>query len=225
MALTLAGTMFAASSLAAMNGTVFADGKVTLYKDGEVTQQFSGKGLIDENALMVCEGWCAMRLGGISFTADNDTAMAFKKDADGVKVFVKKGTVSFRTSDADKKISFIAPAGQLASTNGYIFNADTEKIASGYYSIDEKTAEIGMQDGGVVLTTSSETITVPQGQAIQLGTSMLAPESTSGLAVESGSMWSSAWWVPAAVGAVVIVGAAGAFDDGSTDQRRTSVSP
>ena len=91
IALTLAGCMIASPALAVMKGTIDTDGKVTMFKDGQPSQQFSGKGFIEENALIVCEGNCFMHIGGTSFSAENDTAMAFKKDNNIVRLYVKNG--------------------------------------------------------------------------------------------------------------------------------------
>lgn len=223
LALTLAGCLFASQGFAATNGTISTDGKVTMFKEGQAVHQFTGKGLVDEEALLVCEGNCMLRVGGSTFTAQNNTAMAIKEDASGVSLYVKEGKVKFTVNNADKKIMLYSPYGLVTETDAFIFNATTENVARGYYSMEGSTAKIGMEEGRVILAMADGYKTVNENQSLQLAMSDVPAGTGAGAGASGGTgsiFGSGVFW--AGLGVAAIVGTAVVVENNDDDDDDTA---
>ncbi len=168
--LLIAAAMMAGVSMAAAatEGRIIPTNRVSLEKNGSVVANLTSQAPIDENALIICHGTCMVKLRGVSLVAMDKTEFAVKQLDNFMNIYVKQGRINFIITDTSRKFAFYAPDGRYIKTEGFIVPASTDNAVKGYVDVTDKTTEIGMNKGGMVVQTANGRQMISQGHAIQL---------------------------------------------------------
>jgi hypothetical protein len=153
---------------ATTKGRIMTNGKVTLIKNGQTVSTYTEQGPLDENALISCDGTCMVKLQGISLSAVDQTKFALKDSADSINLFVDSGKIYFVVTDITQHFAFYSPNSYYVRTEGFIAPASTDSAVKGFIVVKDKTTEIGMDTGSMIIQTSDGTQTVNPGQTIVL---------------------------------------------------------
>lgn len=157
----------ASSGVAGTKGRIIPDGSVSLEKNGTVAK-FSEQTVLDENALIACDGNCMVKLQGISLVALDQSKFAVKESSDLLNLYVEQGRVNFVVSDTTQTFAFYTPDHRFVKTEGFIAPASTDKSVKGYINTSDKSVEIGMERGSMIVQTENGSQTVNAGQSILL---------------------------------------------------------
>lgn len=153
---------------AATKGRIMTNGKVNLIKNGQTISTYTEQGPLDENALISCDGTCMVKMQGISLSAVDQTKFALKESADFISLFVGSGKVYFVVTDTTLRFSFYSPNSYYVKTEGFIAPAAVDTAVMGFIAVKDKTTEIGMDSGSMIVQTDEGTQTVNPGQSIVL---------------------------------------------------------
>lgn len=153
---------------AATKGRIMTNGKVTLYKNGQAATTYTDQGALDEDALISCDGTCMVKMQGISLSAIDRTKFALKESADFLNLFVGSGKVYFLVTDLTRQFVFYSPTGHHIKTEGFIAPANVDSAIKGFIEVKDKSTEIGMETGSMVVQTVEGVQTVKPGQNIVL---------------------------------------------------------
>jgi hypothetical protein len=155
------------SGFAATKGRIIPDGSVSLQKNGTVAK-FSEQTVLDENALIACDGNCMVKLQGISLVALDQSKFAVKESSDLLNLYVEQGRVNFVVSDTNQTFAFYTPDHRFVKTEGFIAPASTDQSVKGYINTSDKAVEIGMERGSMIVQTDNGSQTINAGQSILL---------------------------------------------------------
>lgn len=153
---------------ATTKGRIMTNGKVTLIKNGQAVSTYTEQGPVDENALISCEGTCMVKMQSISLSAVDQTKFAIKESAESLNLFVDTGKIYFVVTDVTQRFAFYSPNSYHVRTEGFIAPASTDNAVKGFIEVKDKTTEIGMDTGSMIVQTSEGTQTVNPGQTIVL---------------------------------------------------------
>ncbi|MFZ5797971.1 MAG: hypothetical protein ACOY3O_06035 [Thermodesulfobacteriota bacterium] len=166
VAAAIMGTVTVAD--AATKGRIIPDGMVTLQKKGAVTT-FKEQTVLDENALIACEGTCLVKLQGISLIAVDQSKFAVKESGDQLNLYVAEGRVQFVVADQAQSFAFYTPDHRFVKSEGFIAPAASEQSVKGFVNVNADNAfEIGMEQGGMIVLTDEGSQTINAGQSIIL---------------------------------------------------------
>ncbi|MDD3620575.1 MAG: hypothetical protein RBR09_12475 [Desulfobulbaceae bacterium] len=171
---------------AATKGRIIPDGSVALLKNGAVTK-FTEQTVLDENALMACEGACMVKMQGISLVAMGGTRFAVKESDGMVNLYVGQGRVAFVLADPGQTFAFYIPDGRHLQTEGFLVPASNDRSVKGFFDVTETAAEIGMERGSMIVSTENGRETVQAGQSIKLAQAEVPSIATSGGEKEANS--------------------------------------
>ena len=141
------GTSFAAP------GGAISEGKLSVFKDGKLSRNLSGVNPVDEGSLLVCNGKCMIKSGGVSILAEDQAELAIANRDNMFNLFVRSGHVEFIISSSAKKIVFHTPEGAY-SVADVVFSASSDPVVRGYMQVDEKGARVAVREGRMIFATA-----------------------------------------------------------------------
>ena len=194
LALGTSGNVFAVPS-----GAV-GQGNISVYKGGQLVSSFKGQNPVEEEALLVCDGTCKVKVSGISLIGADGTRLALKKDQDLFNLLVQEGRVDFILTDSVSKVAFYTPDGQNTVAD-VMFNASTNTPVRGYMQVNENgLAEVGVMEGRLIFNSVDGPKMVDSNNRILLSLADVAAGTTVG-ATATGSGTTTAAAGVAAAGA------------------------
>lgn len=152
----------------ATRGRIMTDGRVQLFKNDRVVSTITGQGPIDENALIVCEGTCLVKMQGISMSGVDQSHFAVKESAGSLDLYIEKGKIYFVVTDMTHQFAFFTPDGYYVKSEGFIAPASTESSVKGSIQVTDTATEIVMDSGSMIVQTEEGTKTIKPGQALVL---------------------------------------------------------
>ncbi|MCI5148561.1 MAG: hypothetical protein D3916_04075 [Candidatus Electrothrix sp. MAN1_4] len=133
---------------------VLAEGNISVYKGGQLTNTITGQTPVAEEALMVCNEKCMIKTTGVSLVGATGTELAVKNNEEQFNVLIRKGQLDFILGGAVSKIGFYMPDGQYTVAEA-VFNANTSSPVRGYVKVaDNGPATIGVYEGRMVFNTA-----------------------------------------------------------------------
>jgi hypothetical protein len=91
---------------------VLAEGNISVYKGGQLTNTITGQTPVAEEALMVCNEKCMIKTTGVSLVGATGTELAIKNNDEQFNLLIRKGQLDFILGGAVSKIGFYLPDGQ-----------------------------------------------------------------------------------------------------------------
>ncbi len=162
--LTTLGTSFAAP------GGAVSEGNLSVFKNGKLSRNLSGINPVEEGSLLVCEGKCMIKSGGVSILAEDQAELAIANHDQTLNLFVRRGHVEFIISSSAKKIIFHTPEGAY-SVADVIFNASSEPVVRGYMQVDDSGARVAVREGRMIFATADGAKSVKADEQIILAMS------------------------------------------------------
>ena len=156
-------------SFAAAGGAI-SEGKISVFKDGKLSRNLSGVNPVEEGPLLVCNGKCMIKSGGVSILAEDQAELAIATQDQTFNLFVRSGHVEFTISPSAKKMVFHTPEGAY-SVADVMFNTSSEPVVRGYMQVDDKGARVGVREGRMIFATADGAKSVKADQQIILAMS------------------------------------------------------
>ena len=199
-------------SFAAGDGAV-ATGNLSVFKNGKLARNLTGVNPVEEGPLLVCNGKCMIRSGGVAILAADKAELAIANRDGSFNLFVRSGHVEFTISPGARKMVFFTPDGAY-SVADVMFNASTEPVVRGYMQVNDEGARVGVREGRMIFNTADGIKTVKPDQQIILAmadvdkkTAPIEAETKK----EAKKRAAYAWWTGSSsqiAGAMVVSGAA-----------------
>ncbi len=207
---TTVGVSFAAS------GAAVSEGKISVFKNGKLSRNLSGINPVEEGPLLVCNGKCMIRAGGVSILAEDQAELAIASQGQTFDLFVRSGHVEFTISPSARKVAFHTPEG-VYSVADVMFNASSEPVVRGYMQVDDKGARVGVREGRMIFATADGAKSVKADDQIILAMSDVEKKAAANPVQADaekkkkagGRLWSSGNSSAIAAGMVVAGGAVG----------------
>jgi len=132
---------------------ILAEGNISVYKGGSLTNTITGQSPVDEEALLVCNEKCMLKSTGVSLIGATGSELSVKSGQGQFNLLLREGKVDFILSGAVEKMGFYTPDGQY-SVADVVFNASTGSPVRGYMQVTEggKTA-VGVYEGRMIFST------------------------------------------------------------------------
>ncbi|CAK8714755.1 FecR family protein [Candidatus Electrothrix laxa] len=147
---------------------ILAEGNISVYKDGNLSNTIKGQSPIDEKSLLVCNENCMIKSTGISIVGKTGTELAVKGDQKQFNLLLKKGQLDFILSGAIGKIGFYTADRQYTSAD-VIYNASSTSPVRGYMQVTpEGNTKIGIYEGRLVFDTVEGAKTIDSNNYILL---------------------------------------------------------
>ncbi|WP_339137735.1 MAG: hypothetical protein WGN25_06390 [Candidatus Electrothrix sp. GW3-4] len=147
---------------------ILAEGNISVYKGGHLSNTITGQNPVDEEALMVCNETCMIKSTGVSIVGTAGAELAVKSDQEQFNVLLKQGQLDFILNGAIGKMGFYTADRQYASAD-VIFNASTDTPVRGYMEVTPNgDTKIGVYEGRMVFDTVEGAKTVDSNNYILL---------------------------------------------------------
>ena len=202
--------LFSMVSVASAAGGGILQGNYSVYKNGKIASNLTGKNPMVEDSLLVCNGKCIINSNGISLVAAQNAIFAVKNQGDQFNLLVKQGKVDFTLLNTSHKIAFFTPDGGYTVGNG-IVKAASDSSLRGFMQVVNGKTEVGLYDGSMVFATAEGTRTVNANEKIILAMAEI-PENGGAVPEPAGKQDSHSFWsenkVPLIATGVIVTGTA-----------------
>ncbi|WLE98656.1 MAG: hypothetical protein QTN59_07405 [Candidatus Electrothrix communis] len=153
---------------------ILAEGNISVYKGGNLSDTITGQNPVDEEALLVCNDKCMIKTTGISIVGATGTELAVKNDQKQFNLLLKGGQVDFILSGTIGKMGFYTTDRQYTSAD-VIYNASTASPVRGYMQVTpEGSTKIGVYKGQLVFDTVEGPKTIDSNNYILLAQADIA---------------------------------------------------
>jgi hypothetical protein len=181
---------------AATKGRIIPTDTVTFHKDGQVIAKFTEQAPINDSAMITCNKACSVRLDGMSLNVSGETTFAVRQDGESLNLYVKEGLAIFSVSNVTQQVSFYTPDGRYVKTEGFIAPASTTSAVKGYMNVTDTQAQIGIEQGGMILATADGVQTIDPGYTYTIDLNALPA---------TGAIEESGGWTTGQIAAGVVV--------------------
>ncbi|RWX45862.1 hypothetical protein H206_00739 [Candidatus Electrothrix aarhusensis] len=166
---------------------ILAEGDISVYKGGNLSNTMTGQNPVDEEALLVCNDKCMIKTTGVSIVGATGTELSVKNDQEQFNLLLKKGHLDFILSGAIGKMGFYTADGQYTNAD-IIFNASTSTPVRGYMHVkSDGSTKIGVYEGRMVFDTVEGAKTVDSNNYILLAQAGVAENEDEGGYLTNGS--------------------------------------
>ncbi len=202
---------------ASTKGRIIPTNSVTFHKNDQIIAKFTEQAPINDSALITCEGACSVKLPTMSLNVTDGTTFALRDNNGVINFYIKKGLATFTINNITQQISFYTPDGRYVKSEGFIAPTSTENNVKGFMNVTANKAEIGVRQGGMILSTAEGIQTIDAGYAYKVDLNQL-PATGAGAGVVEGTGFSATQiaaggFVVAAVGTGVAVASKNNDDD------------
>ncbi|MBR9986595.1 MAG: hypothetical protein KFF68_11845 [Desulfosarcina sp.] len=148
---------------------IYPTNKVTLYRGDQVVGVYTKEAPLPEGSIISADGRCAVKLDDLYLVGEDQSVFSINTSGRQRNLFVKEGTVYFKTSAMKRSFSFITPDGPI-SVQGIRLNAAFgDGSIKGYVAVTENRSEFGVAEGGSMdVFTDNGLMTVEAGKKIIL---------------------------------------------------------
>ncbi len=226
--------LFLMASVASAAGGGILQGNYSIYKDGKIAANLTGKNPMIEDSLLVCNGKCVINSHGISLVAAQNAIFAVRDQGNQFNLLVKQGKVDFALLNPSRKIGFYTPDGGYTVGKG-IVKTSVDSSLRGFMQVENGKTEVGLYDGSMVFTTAEGIKTVNANEKIILAMAEIPGNggaASEPVAKEKGNdkKKGADWWsqnkVPVVASAVVLggtaIGLGLAFSGDDNDHHKTA---
>ncbi len=166
---------------------ILAEGDISVYKGGNLSNTMTGQNPVDEEALLVCNDKCMIKTTGVSIVGATGTELSVKNNQEQFNLLLKKGHLDFILSGAIGKMGFYTADGQYTNAD-IIFNASTSTPVRGYMHVkSDGSTKIGVYEGRMVFDTVEGAKTVDSNNYILLAQAGVAENEDEGGYLTNGS--------------------------------------
>ncbi len=155
-------------ALAGMDRIRPAD-RVTLWRGDQVIGVYTQEAPLPEGAIISTEGRCGVKLNGLYLVAEDQSVFSINTAGRKINVFVKQGTVYFKTMGERQLLSFVTPNGQIDVQRIRLQVGFGDAALKGYLAVGDTNSEFGVAEGGAMdVLTDDGMMSIGAGQKIIL---------------------------------------------------------
>ena len=156
--------------------SVFADSdriyptkKVTLYRGDKIVGVYTKEAPLPEGSIISADGRCAVKLDDLYLVGEDQSVFSINTSGRQRNLFIKKGTVYFKTSAMTRSFSFITPDGPISVQSIQLNAAAGDGSLKGLVTVTENRSELGVVEGGsMIVLTDNGLMTIQSGNKIIL---------------------------------------------------------
>lgn len=148
---------------------IYPTNKVTLYRDDKIVGVYTKEAPLPEGSIISTEGRCAIKLDDLYLVAEDKSVFSINTSSRQRNLFIKEGTVYFKTSAMSRSFSFITPNGQISVQSIRLNAAFGDQAIKGYVAVSKNQSELGVAEGGSMdVFTDNGLMTIQSGNKIIL---------------------------------------------------------
>lgn len=126
---------------------IYPSNKVTLYRGDRVVGNYTQEAPLPEGSVIASDGRCAVKLDDFYLVAEDQSLFSINTSGEQRNLFIKQGTLYFKTSAMKRAFSFITPNGPI-NIQRIRLDAASDASIKGYVTVAENRSELGVAEGG-----------------------------------------------------------------------------
>jgi ferric-dicitrate binding protein FerR (iron transport regulator) len=124
---------------------------------------------LPDGSVIATDGRCAVRLDDLYLVGEDQSLFSITTSGSQRNLFIKKGTVYFKTSSMQRSFSFITPDGPISVQRIQLNASAGDGALKGYVAVAENRSELGVAEGGsMMVSTDKGLMTIQSGKQIIL---------------------------------------------------------
>jgi hypothetical protein len=148
---------------------IYPTNKVTLYRGEQMVGVYTKEAPLPDGAVIATDGRCAVRLDDFYLVGEDQSVFSITTFSRHRNLFVKEGTVYFKTSAMKRPFSFMTPGGALTIQAIRLHAAAGDQSIKGYVAVTDSQSEVGVAEGGSLdVLTEEGRMTIQPGKKIIL---------------------------------------------------------
>ena len=148
---------------------ILPSGEATLWRGDQKIGIYTREAPLPEGAIISTEGRCGVKLDDLYLVAEDQSVFSINTAGQRMNVFVKQGTVYFKTTAGQQKLAFVTPNGQIGVQRIRLQAAFGDASLTGYLAVTGDKSELGVAEGGVMdVLTDDGLMSIGAGQKIIL---------------------------------------------------------
>ncbi|MCB2148584.1 MAG: hypothetical protein KQI81_19050 [Deltaproteobacteria bacterium] len=143
--------------------------QVTLYRGDKIVGVYTKEAPLPEGSIISTEGRCAVKLDDLYLVGEDRSVFSINTSDRQRNLFIKEGTVYFKTSAMRRPFSFITPYGPVSVQSIRLDAAFGDGSIKGYVAVTKGRSEVGVAEGGsMAVLTDNGLMTIQSGKKITL---------------------------------------------------------
>jgi len=148
---------------------IYPTKKVTLYRGDKIVGVYTKEAPLPEGSIISADGRCAVKLDELYLVGEDQSVFSINTSGRQRNLFIKKGTVYFKTTAMRRSFSFITPDGQISVQSIQLNAAAGDGSLKGLVTVTENRSELGVVEGGsMIVLTDNGLMTIQSGKKIIL---------------------------------------------------------
>ncbi len=148
---------------------IYPTKKVTLYRGDKIVGVYTKEAPLPEGSIISADGRCAVKLDELYLVGEDQSVFSINTSGRQRNLFIKKGTVYFKTSAMTRSFSFITPDGPISVQSIQLNAAAGGGSLKGLVTVTENQSELGVVEGGsMIVLTDNGLMTIQSGKKIIL---------------------------------------------------------
>ena len=148
---------------------IYPTNKVTLYRGENVVGVYTKEAPLPEGSIISADGRCAVKLDDLYLVGEDQSLFSINTSGRQRNLFIKKGTVYFKTSAMKRSFSFITPDGEISVQRIQLNAAAGDGSLKGLVTVAENRSELGVVEGGsMIVLTDNGLMTIQSGKKVIL---------------------------------------------------------
>lgn len=158
-------------SVVALAGSdrIYPTNKVTLYRDDKIVGVYTKEAPLPQGSVISADGRCAIKLDDLYLVAEDQSVFSINTSGRQRNLFIKQGTVYFKTSSMKRAFAFITPNGPINVQRIRLNAGLGDGSIKGYVTVTKNQSELGVSEGGTMdVFTDQGLMTIQAGKKIIL---------------------------------------------------------
>lgn len=141
---------------------IYPSKKVTLHRGDTIVGVYTKEAPLPDGTLLSTEGRSAVKLEDVYLVAEDQSEFSISTSSQQRNLFIKKGTIYFKTSGIKHAFTFLTPDGPIGIHSIKLNAAYSDSSIKGYVAVTEGRSEMGIADGGSMDVYTDEGLTTIQ---------------------------------------------------------------
>ncbi len=148
---------------------IYPTNKATLYRGDKVVGVYTKEAPLPEGSIISADGRCAVKLDDLYLVGEDQSLFSINTSGMQRNLFVKAGTIYFKTSAMKRDFAFITPDGPINVQRIRLNAAFGDGSIKGYVTVTKNQSELGVAEGGSMdVFTDNGLMTIQSGRKIIL---------------------------------------------------------
>ena len=148
---------------------IYPTKKVTLYRGDKIVGVYTKEAPLPEGSIISADGRCAIKLDDLYLVGEDQSVFSINTSGRQRNLFVKEGTIYFKTSAMKRDFAFITPDGPINVQRIRLNAAFGDGSIKGYVTVAKNQSELGVAEGGSMdVFTDNGLMTIQSGKKIIL---------------------------------------------------------